>query len=114
MELPTLLQFFALGAVTRRLLADHMKGGGVVLVGVTVGCMPIVLPLRRDNVTVNAASSARSLMLRMLMPLAVGLGLRGWRQPASVAALLAGGSRSESGPTAPARGLFLVDVDYDL
>lgn len=51
-------------------------------------------------------------MVRALVGTLVEVG-RGWRQPASVAALLAGGSRSESGPTAPALGLFLVDVDYD-
>jgi tRNA pseudouridine38-40 synthase len=50
-------------------------------------------------------------MVRAVVGTLVEVG-RGWRQPASVAALLAGGSRSESGPTAPARGLFLVDVDY--
>jgi tRNA pseudouridine38-40 synthase len=50
-------------------------------------------------------------MVRAIVGTLVEVG-RGWRQPASVAALLAGGSRSESGPTAPARGLFLVDVDY--
>lgn len=50
-------------------------------------------------------------MVRAIVGTLVEVG-RGWRQPASVAALLAGGSRSESGPTAPALGLFLVDVDY--
>jgi tRNA pseudouridine38-40 synthase len=52
-------------------------------------------------------------MVRAIVGTLVEVG-RGWRQPASVAALLAGGSRSEAGPTAPAHGLFLVDVDYDL
>jgi tRNA pseudouridine38-40 synthase len=52
-------------------------------------------------------------MVRAIVGTLVEVG-RGWRQPASVAALLAGGSRSDAGPTAPAHGLFLVDVDYDL
>jgi hypothetical protein len=30
-----------------------------------------------------------------------------------MAQLLAGGSRAQAGVTAPARGLFLVRVDYD-
>lgn len=37
---------------------------------------------------------------------------RGIRSPESADALLAGGDRSQAGPTAPAQGLFLVRVDY--
>ena len=51
-------------------------------------------------------------MVRAIAGTLVEIG-RGWREPASMAALLAGGSRAEAGPTAPAHGLFLVRVDYD-
>ncbi len=34
--------------------------------------------------------------------------------PEAVAGLLASGRREEAGQTAPARGLYLVDVRYDL
>jgi len=38
---------------------------------------------------------------------------RGWRSPDSISALVARGSRSQAGATAPPQGLFLVRVDYD-
>ena len=38
---------------------------------------------------------------------------RGWRPAANMADLVAGGARADAGATAPARGLFLVRVDYD-
>jgi tRNA pseudouridine38-40 synthase len=50
-------------------------------------------------------------MVRALVGTLVEVG-RGTRTPESVRALLAGGGRSEAGPTAPAHGLFLVGVDY--
>jgi len=37
---------------------------------------------------------------------------RGERSPADFARLLDGGTRDDAGATAPARGLFLWDVDY--
>jgi tRNA pseudouridine38-40 synthase len=52
-------------------------------------------------------------MVRAIAGTLVEVG-RGWRSADSIAALLAGGRRSEAGATAPARGLFLVSVDYDL
>ena len=51
-------------------------------------------------------------MVRAIAGTLVEIG-RGWREPGSMAALLAGGSRAQAGPTAPAHGLFLVRVDYD-
>ena len=51
----------------------------VVLMVVTVGYMPIVLPLLLENVAVNPAAIARSLILLMLIPLAIGLALRAWQ-----------------------------------
>lgn len=51
-------------------------------------------------------------MVRAIAGTLVEVG-RGWREPGSMAALLAAGSRAQAGPTAPAHGLFLVRVDYD-
>src|SRR5215471_2687861 len=50
----------------------------VVLMVITVGYMPIVLPLLLEGVSVNPANIARSLILLMLIPLALGLALRAW------------------------------------
>ena len=69
-------------------LADLAKGDMpfavglmVVLMVITVGYMPIVLPLLLEGVSVNPANIARSLILLMLVPLAVGLALRAWHPP---------------------------------
>lgn len=51
-------------------------------------------------------------MVRAIVGTLVEIG-RGRREPGSMAALLASGRRAQAGPTAPARGLFLVRVDYD-
>ena len=71
-------------------LADLAKGDMpfavglmVVLMVITVGYMPIVLPLLLEGVSVNPANIARSLILLMLIPLAVGLALRAWHPPAA-------------------------------
>ena len=53
----------------------------VVLMVVTVGYMPLVLPLLLEGVSVNPANIARSLILLMLIPLAIGLALRAWHPP---------------------------------
>jgi bile acid:Na+ symporter, BASS family len=55
----------------------------VVLMVITVGYMPIVLPLLLAGVSVNPANIARSLILLMLIPLAIGLVLRAWHAPAA-------------------------------
>ena len=51
-------------------------GAMVLLMVVTVGYLPIVLPLLLPGVTVNAWEIARSLLLLMLLPLAIGLALK--------------------------------------
>jgi tRNA pseudouridine38-40 synthase len=51
-------------------------------------------------------------MVRAIVGTLVEIG-RGQRPAASMAALLASGSRAEAGATAPPQGLFLVRVDYD-
>jgi bile acid:Na+ symporter, BASS family len=45
----------------------------VVLMVITVGYMPLVLPMLLAGVSVNPANIARSLILLMLIPLAAGL-----------------------------------------
>ena len=69
-------------------LADLAKANMAFAVGlmvglmvITVGYMPIVLPLVLEGVSVNPANIARSLILLMLIPLAVGLALSAWRTP---------------------------------
>ena len=51
----------------------------VGLMVITVGYMPIVLPLLLPGVSVNPANIAKSLIVLMLIPLAVGLALRAWQ-----------------------------------
>ena len=51
-------------------------------------------------------------MVRAITGTLVEIG-RGRRPAASMASLLAGGSRAQAGATAPPQGLFLVRVDYD-
>jgi BASS family bile acid:Na+ symporter len=55
----------------------------VVLMVITVGYMPVVLPLLLDSVDVDPAAIARSLILLMLIPLAIGLAIRAWRSSAA-------------------------------
>ena len=51
-------------------------GAMVLLMVVTVGYLPIVLPLLLPGITVDAWEIARSLLLLMLLPLAIGLALK--------------------------------------
>jgi bile acid:Na+ symporter, BASS family len=48
----------------------------VVLMVITVGYMPLVLPMLLEGVSVDPAKIARSLILLMLIPLALGLAVR--------------------------------------
>ncbi len=68
---------------------------------------------RGEEIEVNA--SARSFLHRQVRAMTGVLKLVGegrWRA-ADVADALAARDRSRAGPTAPARGLYLVEVDYD-
>ena len=51
-------------------------GAMVLLMVVTVGYLPIVLPLLLPGITVDPGNIARSLVLLMLLPLAAGLALK--------------------------------------
>lgn len=53
-------------------------GEMVLLMVVTVGYLPIVLPLLLTGVTVDPGKIARSLVLLMLLPLAAGLALKAY------------------------------------
>lgn len=71
-------------------LADLAKGNMpfavgimVVLMVITVGYMPIVLPLLVEGVSVDPMNIARSLIVLMLIPLAAGLALRAWHPPSA-------------------------------
>ena len=48
----------------------------VMLMALTVGYMPLVLPLLLEGVSVNPMSIARSLVVLMLLPLAAGLAVK--------------------------------------
>src|SRR6266576_2269077 len=61
-----------LAAVAKGSLAFAV-GLMVMLMALTVGYMPLVLPLLVEGVSVNATKIARSLVLLMLLPLAAGL-----------------------------------------
>jgi BASS family bile acid:Na+ symporter len=50
----------------------------VLLMVLTVGYMPLVLPLLLEGVSVNPAKIARSLVLLMLLPLGAGLLVKAW------------------------------------
>jgi len=51
-------------------------GAMVLLMAVTVGYLPIVLPLLLPGISVDAWAIARSLLFLMLLPLAMGLALK--------------------------------------
>ena len=77
----------AAGAPFLPKLAELAKGNIAFAVGVmvllmvvTVGYLPIVLPMLLQGVTVDPWKIARSLVLLMLLPLAVGLGLKSYYQ----------------------------------
>src|SRR6478609_8829969 len=61
-------------------------GAMVLLMLVTVGYLPIVLPMLLPGVTVDSWKIARSLVLLMLLPLAAGLALKAYYQDFAVKA----------------------------
>jgi BASS family bile acid:Na+ symporter len=80
----------AAGAPFLPLLARLSKGDMAFAVGLmvllmilTVGYMPVVLPLLLEGVSVDAMKIARSLLLLMLLPLAIGLAVRARWEPAA-------------------------------
>src|SRR5437660_3740106 len=80
-----LLRGCAAGAPFLPKLAELAKGNLAFAVGVmvllmvvTVGYLPILLPLLLPGVTVNPWQIARSLLLLMLLPLAAGLALKSY------------------------------------
>jgi BASS family bile acid:Na+ symporter len=76
----------------------------VVLMVLTVGYVPIVLPLLLEGVSVNPAAIARSLILLMLIPLGGGLALRAWQPPA------AAGLRAVVAPVSSISMIFVVTL----
>src|SRR6476469_3500709 len=48
----------------------------VLLMVLTVGYMPVVMPLLLEGVSVDPTAIARSLVILMLLPLVIGLGVR--------------------------------------
>jgi bile acid:Na+ symporter, BASS family len=56
----------------------YAVGAMVLLMVVTVGYLPVVLPLLLEGVSVDPWKIARSLILLMLLPLAVGLALKAY------------------------------------
>ena len=53
----------------------------VLLMVLTVGYMPVVMPLLLQGVSVDPMQIARSLVLLMLLPLLFGLAVRAWAAP---------------------------------
>src|SRR5215471_14758983 len=81
----------AAGAPFLPKLAELAKGNLALAVGVmvllmvvTVGYLPIVLPLLLPGVTVNPWQIARSLILLMLLPLAAGLALKSYYESLAI------------------------------
>lgn len=80
----------AAGAPFLPLLAKLSKGNMAFAVGLmvllmvlTVGYMPLVLPQLLEGVSVNAGKIARSLVFLMLLPLGVGLAAKAWFEAAA-------------------------------
>jgi bile acid:Na+ symporter, BASS family len=63
---------------------SYAVGLTVLLTAVSIGYMPLVLPLLLTGVSVNPAKIAGSLVLFMLLPLAIGLAVKSWREGAAV------------------------------
>ena len=89
------------------------------LSAVTVETAPAVSPtgagdgMPSRGITVEVAGDGfLRHMVRTIVGTLVEIGT-GRRPPADMASIIASGRRDRAGPTAPARGLFLVRVDYE-
>lgn len=88
MRVGLLLCGVAAGAPFLLKLAELSKGNMafavglmVVLMVITVGYMPVVLPMLLEGVSVDSGKIAQSLIVLMLIPLAVGLLVRAYLEP---------------------------------
>jgi tRNA pseudouridine38-40 synthase len=91
------------GACLRESTSAEVVGGSLALGG-PAGCSRLI-------VFEIAGNGFLRHMVRNAAGTLVEIGL-GKREPSWMAEVLASGDRAQAGPTAPARGLFLVGVDY--
>ena len=109
--------FRSTGSDTRETIRTITRSDFVMDVGPTLpGSAREPRPARLDNGTLLVYEISGDGILRHMVRAIVGtlveIGL-GRRATASMAALLAGGTRAQAGATAPPHGLFLVRVVYD-
>jgi tRNA pseudouridine38-40 synthase len=91
-------------ARVRESTSIEVVGGSLALAGPAGGGPLVVFELSGNGFLRHMVRNAVGTLVE------IGLGKRG---PEWMAEVLASGDRARAGPTAPARGLFLVGVDYD-